>query len=547
MLGMKFKLSALLIVIAGLQGCGGGGGGSEAPVSGGSGGNSGSGNTAPTWTFGSFAPEADFKDYCANPRTGIDPFSGAAYPDKAGTAMHEKMWVRSWNNRTYLWYREVTDVNPANYDVINYFLSQKTNAVTDSGSAKDNFHFSEDTASYKQRTQSGVSFDYGINWAVGSSRPPRTFDIAYLEPSSPAVTAGLMRGYRLLTVNGVDFVNDNTAAGVAAINAALFPTAVGQSHTFKFRDNAGAERTVTMTSANVTTVPVMNVQVLNAGSKKVGYMQFNTHIANAQPQLINAVQQFKDAAVNELVVDLRYNGGGLLALASQLAYMVSGPNIIQDRYFEQMKFNDKYPSRDPVTGDTLSPTGFYNRGIDYTAGVFTNQALPNLNLSRIFVLTTDNTCSASEAFINGLRGIDVEVIQIGGQTCGKPYGFYPADNCGTTYFTIQFTGVNAKGFGEYADGFVPKPTPVFAADVKGCPVKDDLTRALGNAEEGMLKTALHFATNNSCPVVTQTASDEISAESAVRQSAETEGLAVKDPREQGLLLQNKIRQPIIGG
>ena len=202
------------------------------------------------------------------------------------------------------------------------------------------------------------------------------------------------------------------------------------------------------------------------------------------------MQQFKDNAVNELVVDLRYNGGGLLALASQFAYMVSGPNIIQNRYFEKMMFNDKYPNTDPVTGSSLSPTAFYSRGIDYSAGVFTNQDLPSLNLSRVIVLTTDDTCSASEAFINGLRGVDMEIIQIGGKTCGKPYGFYPTDNCGNTYFTIQFKGVNAKGFGDYADGLVPKSTPVFAADVKGCVVSDDLTKALGNVEEGMLKNCI---------------------------------------------------------
>jgi hypothetical protein len=58
-----------------------------------------------------------------------------------------------------------------------------------------------------------------------------------------------------------------------------------------------------------------------------------------------------------------------------------------------------------------------------------------------------------------LRGIDVEVVQIGSPTCGKPYGFYPTDNCGTTYFTIQFQGVNNKGFGDFADGFIPTSTP----------------------------------------------------------------------------------------
>ena len=74
-------------------------------------------------------------------------------------------------------------------------------------------------------------------------------------------------------------------------------------------------------------------------------------------------------------------------------------------------------------------------------------ALPSLNLSRVFILATGSTCSASEAIVNRLRGIDVEVVLIGDTTCGKPYGFYPTDNCGTTYFTVQFAGANAKGLG----------------------------------------------------------------------------------------------------
>ena len=89
-------------------------------------------------------------------------------------------------------------------------------------------------------------------------------------------------------------------------------------------------------------------------------------------------------------------------------------------------------------------------------------------MSRVFVLASGGTASASEAFINGLRGIDVEVILIGANTRGKPYGFYGIDNCSTTYFTIQFKGSNAKGFGEYSDGFIP----VDSDDMSAANVRD---------------------------------------------------------------------------
>jgi hypothetical protein len=99
--------------------------------------------------------------------------------------------------------------------------------------------------------------------------------------------------------------------------------------------------------------------------------------------------------------------------------------------------------------------------------------------------------------MNGLRGIDVQVIQIGGTTCGKPYGFYPQDNCGTTYFSIQFKGINAKGFGDYSDGFVPGATTT--GSFAGCQVADDFSHALGDANEALLAAALAYRQSSTCP------------------------------------------------
>ena len=102
--------------------------------------------------------------------------------------------------------------------------------------------------------------------------------------------------------------------------------------------------------------------------------------------------------------------------------------------------------------------------------------------------------------MNGLRGVDVDVIQIGSTTCGKPYGFYPVDNCGTTYFTVQFRGVNEKDFGDYTDGFSPTNTAANAGTVvPGCSVADDFTNPLGVATEGRLAAALAYRDGQACP------------------------------------------------
>ena len=186
-------------------------------------------------------------------------------------------------------------------------------------------------------------------------------------------------------------------------------------------------------------------------------------------------------------------------MASQLAYMIAGAGLTAGQTFEELQFNAKHPATDPVTGQPLTPTPFHNQtlGFSVTAG----QALPTLDLDTVYVLTGPNTCSASEAIMNSLRGVSVNVIQIGSTTCGKPYGFYPTDNCGTTYFTIQFRGVNALNFGDYTDGFSPVNTPPAnkGTEVPGCSVGDDFTAQLGDTSEGRLAAALVYRETQTCP------------------------------------------------
>ncbi|WP_209327850.1 S41 family peptidase [Pseudoalteromonas sp. PA2MD11] len=500
-----------------LSGCGGGSGSSST--------NNNNTTTPPptssdpTWTAGVFEPSSEFKDQCAVPRTGNDPYNdNQPYPDTAGSEFTEKMWLRSWSDETYLWYNEIEDNDPDNFSsVAAYFEQLKTFETTDSGAFKDNFHFSEPTEDFFQESQSGVVSGYGINWALINNTPPRDLRVAYLEDNSPAANAGLQRGDRVILVNGVS-IDTNTESGIDTLNEALFGPTAGDTHTFKVKSNDGTEKTFSLVAGNITQTPVQNVDTIitNSGTK-VGYMQFNSHISIAQPELISAMNKFQEDNINELVIDFRYNSGGLLALSSQLAYMVAGPANTEDFYYYQVIENDKQPLNDPFP--------FINVEVDYSTFELTNDLLPDLNLSKVYVLSTASTCSASEAFINGLNGINAEVILIGGKTCGKPYGFTPTHNCATTYYTIQFTGTNYKGFGEYADGLMPTPSPQFAADVKGCELDDDFSHQLGDSDEALLSAALYHIENDSCPVVTQS----VTAKQATTSSyaADEAGISLK--------------------
>src|SRR6266496_239484 len=196
---------------------------------------SGTDTSAPAaWTAGTFQPASTFVAQCATPRTGTDPATGKAYPDKAGSTLAENNWLRSWTHELYLWYREVPDLNPASYATADYFNVLKTSATTASGQPKDKFHFTYPTAQWEALSQSGVEAGYGAQWVLISSRPPRQVVVAYTEPNSPATAApaNLARGAQVLTVDGVDLVNATDSTSINTLNAGLFPSAPGASHSF---------------------------------------------------------------------------------------------------------------------------------------------------------------------------------------------------------------------------------------------------------------------------------------------------------------------------
>lgn len=518
---------AAVIAAAALTACSGGGGSSGAPApsqppppppppSG------------PTFTPGGFAPASGFKDLCENPRSGFD-IEGNAYTDQQGERIDELFWLRSWTHETYLWNREVTDRDPYDFEDqgrVAYFDLLKTDETTASGKPKDAFHFSEPTEEYLARVNAEPASGYGISLAILSDEPPRDVRVRYVEPNSPAAdepvpgTPNFRRGTRILEVDGVDVETATAQADIDTLNAGLFPADDGETHNFVVQDPGSTEtRRVTITSADVTPRAVNRTDILATSSGEVGYMLLNTFATNAsEEEIARAVTDFADAGIDELVVDLRYNGGGFLAIASQLGYQVAGDAQTSGKIYERLRFNEDAGGVNPVTGSSDNTIPFYTTGLGFS--LVDGAPLDTLDLGRVFVLSTGRTCSASESLINSLRGIDVEVVLIGDTTCGKPFGFYPTDNCGRTYSTVQFQGVNDKGFGDYADGFIPgDSSESLGVRVAGCEIADDFDSELGDASEGMLAAALQYAETGSCPT----------AATAVVRSADPSAHAARAP------------------
>jgi carboxyl-terminal processing protease len=432
------------------------------------------------------------------PLTGI-PLSGTLAGKCVAPGMNEgpgnldteRKYVRSIMNEGYLWYKEIPEVDANKFQLAAYkndlyttlsayFEALKTTSKTPSGKLTDEFSFTVKTADRMQQ-QSGISSGYGIRFAFINRMPPRLLRVLYVEPGSPAETAGVLRGDTVKSIDGVS-IDDNTEAGTATLSAGLSPRVASKTTVFGLQAPGALEpRNVSVTSSQNIAVPaVVNTDVISDNGRTVGYMVFNSFaIAAAEQQLFDAFTKFKNAAVNELVLDLRYNGGGFVILSNQLAWMIGGPSL-EGKVYEKTLCNDKNSFSICNKSDVFQKT---------TVGLSgpKDRPLPQLGLSRVFVLTSASTCSASEALINGLAPF-VNVIRLGSTTCGKPYGFTYKDNCGTSYALMQFKGVNADGFGDYADGFAPT-----------CKVADDLSKARGDVSELMLAGALTYMRTGQCP------------------------------------------------
>jgi len=419
---------------------------------------------------------------------------------RVGKLSDERQWIKAYLNERYFWYKDMPVVDPQavrynltdqspqlNFSgsVFNYFQDLLNPSYTDSGSKVDQFSFTTSTDSWT-RFAEGDELGYGWLLNQQGTGSSRRIWVTYVYPTTEqglAAQSGIRRGDEIVRVDGFDVSDVENKELVDRVLAPFTSTA----YPFVIQRN-GELMPFTLTARDVTLPEAEHKLVTDSQGVKWGYLLFNSHVKSADGPLRAALNAFEMQQIDQLVLDLRYNGGGYLALASAVAYAVAGPSRTQGKTFERVRYNGKRSSDD-------ESVPFYRLGLS-------GQALTPLNLSKIYVLTSAQTCSASESIINGLRGVDVQVVQIGGVTCGKPYGFVPQDNCGITYAAIEFEGFNHKGEGGFADGLPPR-----------CEVTEDLSQTLGDPGEALFATAIAQHRGQACA---STMASRALASSAIR-------------------------------
>ncbi len=354
----------------------------------------------------------------------------------------------------YLWYNEVPHEDFKKYSSPEVLLESLKYKY------RDKWSYITNADEYDQFYEDGKYIGFGFSF-IREDNDDMTIRFVYKD--SPADKAGMKRSDKVLTFNGTTF-DDLSKTEYDNI----FDDDIGEAHTFRIRSQDNSERTVVIAKEWVHINTVLHHEIMNVNDTDIGYLVFKSFIEPSEKELNTVFTEFKNNNVEELILDLRYNGGGRLSVAEHLGSLINSV-ITANRTFIKIKHNNKYTS--------------YDEDIQFEAENNT------LDLDRIIVLTTENTCSASETIINGMKPY-IDVVVIGDETCGKPVGMYSNRFCDIVLLPIEFETVNVNGQGGYYNGIS-----------YNCYSEDDLTKEFGDIEEGQLKTALYFLANDNCPSV----------------------------------------------
>lgn len=359
----------------------------------------------------------------------------------------------------YLWYGQIpSGFNARSYDGPDKVMTAIRQYSTEPGFSApvDRWSFAMKQAEW-DNVSAGISGDFGLTVFFRTEGDLR---VKAVEAASPAGLAGVRRGWRITAING------NTTLTTA--NASMIVQAIYQSSSasISFQKPDNSTVTLNLSAAQYFENPVVLDTVYTVNAQKVGYFVFSSFLGdtasvyNAFSRIFN---RFASAGVNDVIVDLRYNGGGYVTMAQKLANYLA-PASANGQAMMTQQFNNKYSQYDETEP-------FHKLGA--------------LNLSRVFFIVSNATASASELLINNLRPyMDVQLAGPS-KTYGKPVGFFPIPAGDWYIFPVSFKSVNRNGEGNYYSGL-----PLNSQ------VADGLDKDWGNTAELSLQAVLSFIAGN---------------------------------------------------
>jgi C-terminal processing protease CtpA/Prc len=439
---MKPARTALSLVLAlQLAACGGGGGSSSGPPTGGV-----TPTPTPTTAACSLRARQDFADQVLN--------EWYLFPDLLATA------------------------NPASFTNLDDYLDARVAPARAAG--RDRFFtFSTSIAEENALINSGSSAGFGIRLSYDTTNR-RLFVVEAYEGAN-GLAAGLDRGSEITAIGTTAATLQSVSSlfasgGAQAVADALGPSTAGLSRVLRFTQPGGAVQERSVTKTEFALDPVSDrygALILNDGPKRVGYINLRTFIiSDAANQLRTAFGQFAAQGVTELIIDLRYNGGGLVSVADTFGDLMGAGRVGQVWSREELR---------PSKAAENSTRQFRTEA---------NAIAP----TKVAVITTGSSASASELLANSLIPyIGNNLALVGANSFGKPVGQFGFDlaACDLRVRAVTFRTVNANGQGDYYTGLA-------SVMPNTCRAGDDIAFPLGDPREASIAAALNFLGGRSC-------------------------------------------------
>lgn len=419
---------------------------------------------------------------------------------ETSTSVNDFVWKAM--NTWYYWQNSVSDLADnrfSNNSEYNTFIEAQQSPdnlfhslLYDYGDT-DRFSWIVDDYHELENQFSNINYGFGMDYGLvltGQNTSNLFGYIQYVLPNSPAENAGLQRGDIFTHINGTQLTTSNYLELLENSTIELKLGYIENGQLFETNE------VISLTKVEIHENPIYLSTIMNEGTHKIGYLVYNGFRANYNDELNDAIGQLKNQGITDLILDLRYNGGGSVQTSTYLGSMITGQ--FPQEAFTHLTFNKKRSSNNS-TYLFENEAKLFDNSLEQT-GTF---PLNHLNLNRLYVITTRGTASASEMLISCMRPY-INVVTVGTQTYGKTVGSITLYDSPSSYYTsneninnshtwalqpIVFEYKNTKNQSGSTTGIVPN------VEINELNFLENLEQ-LGNPNEPLLSAAISQITND---------------------------------------------------